>query len=175
MPDRWREKLGHPSAPRPDGPLVWMHAVGLGEVLALRALVARLHASRPDAQVLITSTTRASAGVLATNMPPRCRHQFLPLDTPGAARRFLDHWRPDLAVWAEQDLWPGLAWRTARRGIPLALVGARMNARAYRARARAAWLYRDLYARFVLVSAQDEGTAARLSRLGAGRCGWTDR
>jgi len=168
LPDRWREKLGHASAPRPEGPLVWMHAVGLGEVLALRALVARLRARRPDVQVLITSTTRASAEVLAANMPPGCRHQFLPLDTPGAARRFLDHWHPDLCVWAEQDLWPGLTWRAARRGIPLAMVGARMNARAYRARARAAWLYRDLYKRFALISAQDERTAAHLARLGAG-------
>ena len=167
IPGRWREKLGHASAPRPDGPLVWMHAVGLGEVLALRGLVARLHARRPDAQVLITSTTRASARVLEANMPAGCRHQFLPLDTPGAARRFLDHWRPDLCVWAEQDMWPGLAWRAARRGIPLAQVGARMNARAYRARARAAWLFRDLYARFALVSAQDADTAAHLRRLGA--------
>ena len=168
LPDRWREKLGHASAPRPGGPLVWMHAVGLGEVLALRAVIAQLHARRPDVQVLITSTTRASAEVLAANMPPRCRHQFLPLDTPGAARRFLDHWRPDLAIWAEQDLWPGLVWRTARRGIPLALIGARMNARAYRARSRAAPLYRGLFARFALISAQDADTAAHLRRLGAG-------
>lgn len=167
LPDRWREKLGHASAPRPDGPLVWMHAVGLGEVLALRGLIGQMHALCPDLQILVTSTTRASAEVLSANMPPRCRHQFLPLDTPGAARRFLDNWRPDLAIWAEQDLWPGLVWRTARRGIPLALVGARMNARAYRARARVAPLYRDLFTRFALISAQDADSAAHLHRLGA--------
>ena len=74
--------------------------------------------------------------MLAQNLPPRTRHQFLPLDAPGYLARFLDHWRPALSVWAEQDLWPGAVTATAARGIPLALVNARMNAEAYARRRR---------------------------------------
>lgn len=166
LPERWREKLGEPSLPRPDGPLVWLHAVGLGEVLALRGLIAAM-AERSDAQFLVTSTTRGSAEVLARNLPPRTRHQFLPLDAPAYLNRFLDHWRPGLSIWAEQDLWPGAVHAADRRGIPLALVNARMNAEAYARRRRWAALYADLFARFRMVAAQDDTTARHLHALGA--------
>lgn len=166
LPDRWREKLGGPSLPRPDGTLIWVHAVGLGEVLALRGLIAAM-AGLSDANFLVTSTTRGSAEVLASNLPPRTRHQFLPLDAPAYLARFLDHWRPDLSIWAEQDLWPGAVHAADARGIPLALVNARMNAEAYARRRRWAGLYADLFARFRLITAQDDATARHLQGLGA--------
>lgn len=167
LPDRWREKLGEASLPRPDGPLIWLHAVGLGETLALRGLIAALAGQAPDAEFLVTSTTRASAEVLAQNLPPRTRHQFLPLDAPGYLARFLDHWRPALSIWAEQDLWPGAVTATAARGIPLALVNARMNAEAYARRRRWTGLYKTLFARFRLITAQDDASARHLHALGA--------
>jgi 3-deoxy-D-manno-octulosonic-acid transferase len=166
LPDRWREKLGEPTARRPGGPLLWLHAVGLGETLALRGLIAAM-SDRTDAHFLVTSTTRASAEVLAANLPPRTLHQFLPLDVPGYLARFLDHWKPALSVWAEQDLWPGAVAATSSRGIPLALVNARMNADAYARRRRWRGLYADLFARFALVTAQDDATARHLAALGA--------
>ncbi|MCX7288081.1 MAG: 3-deoxy-D-manno-octulosonic acid transferase [Rhodobacterales bacterium] len=167
LADRWREKLGEAGLPRPDGHLIWLHAVGLGETLALRGLIAALAAQSPATSYLVTSTTKGSALVLAQNLPPRTRHQFLPLDAPGYLGRFLDHWRPDLSIWAEQDLWPRAVIDTASRGIPLALVNARMNADAYARRRHWRGLYADLFARFQLVTAQDEVTARHLSALGA--------
>jgi 3-deoxy-D-manno-octulosonic-acid transferase len=166
-PARWREKLGEPTARRPGGRLAWLHAVGLGEVLALRGLIAEMADRAPDLSFLVTSTARSAALATARNLPPRTIHQFLPLDLPGPRRRFLDHWRPDLSVWAEQDLWPGLVADTAARGIPLALVNARMNAASYRRRASARGLYAQLLRSFDLVAAQDEGTARHLEALGA--------
>ncbi|MFO1203171.1 MAG: glycosyltransferase N-terminal domain-containing protein [Tabrizicola sp.] len=166
LPDRWREKLGQATAARPQGPLIWLHAVGLGETLALRGLIAAL-AERTPAHFLVTSTTRGSAEVLARNLPPRTIHQFLPLDAPGYLARFLDHWRPSLSIWAEQDLWPGAVTATDARGIPLALVNARMNADAYARRARQRALFADLFARFRLIGAQDDATARHLQALGA--------
>ncbi|MFN6924952.1 MAG: 3-deoxy-D-manno-octulosonic acid transferase [Tabrizicola sp.] len=166
LPDRWQEKLGQPTRDRPDGPLVWLHAVGLGETLALRGLIAAL-AAASDAHFLVTSTTRGSAEVFAANLPPRTCHQFLPLDAPAYLNRFLDHWRPSLSVWAEQDLWPGAVVAADARQIPLALVNARMNAAAFGRRARWQGLYADLFGRFRLVAAQDETTARHLAALGA--------
>jgi len=121
----------------------------------------------PEAEFLATSSTRGSAEVFAANLPPRTQHQFLPLDAPAYLRRFLDHWQPALSVWAEQDLWPGAVVATADRGIPLALVNARMNADAYARRRRWQGLYADLFARFSLVTAQDATTARHLQALGA--------
>lgn len=166
-PGRWREKLGFSSLTRPDGRLIWCHAVGLGEVLALRGLIARLSAQAPDLHFLVTSNTRASAQVFALNAPPRTIHQFAPLDAPGPARRFLSHWRPALSIWAEQELWPGLVYRADAAGIPLALVNARMNAEAFARRRKGAALYRDILPRFRLISAQEDQTAEHLAALGA--------
>lgn len=167
LPDRYREKLGMPGQPRPEGRLIWLHAVGLGEVMALRGLIAALADLAPDVAFLVTSGTRGSAEVFGANLPARCRHQFLPLDGPAYLDRFLDHWRPDLAIWAEQDLWPGAVVATARRGIPLALVNARMNAAALHRRMRWRGLYAELFAHFGLIAAQDPASVAHLTALGA--------
>ena len=166
-PARWREKLGEATAPRPEGPLVWLHAVGLGEVLALRGLITAMAAQRPDLSFLVTSSARSSAQVMGANLPPRTVHQFLPLDAPQYLHRFLDHWRPDLSIWAEQDLWPNAVVEADHAGIPLALVNARMNAGAFVRRNRARGLYANLFRRFRLAAAQDAATAQHLAALGA--------
>jgi 3-deoxy-D-manno-octulosonic-acid transferase len=170
-PQRWHEKRGVPSAARPEGPLVWLHAVGVGEVMALPGLARALMEERPGLAVLITSSSRTSAEALAPNLPEGAIHQFLPLDVPRWRRRFLDHWRPALSVWAERDLWPGFLVELSRRGIPTALVNARMDAGSAEAKARARGLFRDLYARFALIETQDAETARRIAGFGipAGR------
>ncbi len=165
-PARVQEKMGLPTLPRPEGPLVWMHAVGVGEVLALPALVTALRARAPGMSVLITSSSRTSAAALAPNLPEGALHQYLPLDAAPFIRSFLDHWRPNLSVWAERDVWPALIEATHRRGIPLALVNGRMNTASFQAKAKAGRLYRDLYVRFRHVGVQDTETAAHFRTLG---------
>lgn len=167
LPARWREKLGEATLPRPGGGLIWLHAVGLGETMALRGLIRALGEQAPEAQFLITSGTRGSAEVILQELPPRARHQFMPLDFAPYLERFLDHWRPDLVIWSEQDIWPGAIFAAQARGIPQALVNARMGARSYRARARLASLYAAALDCLDLVDAQDPETASHLTRLGA--------
>ncbi|MBM5796655.1 MAG: 3-deoxy-D-manno-octulosonic acid transferase [Cyanobacteria bacterium K_Offshore_0m_m2_072] len=166
-PQRWREKLAEPTASRPTGALIWCHAVGLGEVLALRGLIGELAERLPQVSFLITSTARSSAQVLAANLPPRTVHQFLPLDAPSYLRRFFEHWRPQLSIWTEQELWPGAVLAAASRGIPLALVNARLGPAGHRRRRWLRGLYGPLLRRFALLSAQDSASAARLEDLGA--------
>ncbi|MEL6959967.1 MAG: glycosyltransferase N-terminal domain-containing protein, partial [Pseudomonadota bacterium] len=164
-PARIEEKLGRPSAERPDGPLVWLHGVGVGEVMALRGLIVALSGARPDLFFLLTSSARSSAQVIDANLPPRTIHQYLPLDLPGPVGAFLDHWRPDLAVWSDQEVWPRLAVSAAQRGIPQAYVAARITDASAAARARFGRAYGDLYRLMDLRLAQDEGTASHLSSL----------
>lgn len=166
-PARWREKLGLPSLGRPKGRLVWLHAVGLGEVMALRGLIAEMSRAAPDLNFLVTSSARSSAKVMAANLPARSLHQFLPLDAPAYLDRFLDHWRPDLSIWAEQEIWPGAVVQLAERGVPMALVNARITAESQSRRRWARGLFRDLLGRLSLIAAQEEATAARLADLGA--------
>ena len=126
LDQRW---MRHPP-PRPAGTLVWGHAVGVGEALALAGLLRRLQAQRPDLQFLITTTARTSGQALAQQrLGPAFTHVFAPIDTPGNVARFLDHWRPNLALWCEMDLWPALIEATAKRGVPHVLVNARLSDR----------------------------------------------
>ena len=165
-PTRWREKLGYPSAPRPNGPLIWMHGVGVGEVMALRGLILMMREMRPDLQFLITSTALNSATAWDRNPIEGAVHQFLPIDLPKAMDRFLNHWKPDLAIWAEQDLWPAMVWRVAERGIGQAIVNARLNNDAFEKRAKAAEVYGAALSRIAMIDAQDDETATNLTKLG---------
>ncbi len=168
-PDRWTERLGVPGAVRPDGPVVWLNGVGLGEVLALRALIAPMAEAWPQAHFLVTSTARTSARAFAGQAPARTVHQYLPLDAPPYLARFMDHWRPDLCIWTDQDLWPGAIATGHARGIPQAWVNGRMNA-ASRARwSRAPGLLAALVRPMSCVSVQDAALCTALHDIGIGQ------
>src|SRR5690349_16095912 len=128
---RLKERFGVATAARPPGPLLWMHAASNGEARSALGLLARLLEERPDLRILFTTFTLTAARMLAEALPARAQHQFVPLDVPAWIDRFLDHWRPDAALWIEGELWPNLVSRTAARGVPMALVNARISARSY--------------------------------------------
>lgn len=161
---RLDERLGLSRTPRPAGPLVWLHGASVGEGLALLPLAERL--GRHGPHILLTTGTVSSARVLASRLPPGTIHQFVPLDGPRAAARFLSRWRPDLVVFAESDLWPNLLGQAQRRGIPTALVNARMSARSFARWRRVPALARPLIGSFALVLAQTAQDAERFAMLG---------
>jgi 3-deoxy-D-manno-octulosonic-acid transferase len=161
-PARLTERHGQATIPRPPGPLLWLHAPSVGEFLAARDLVADLAAARPEATLLVTTTTATGGAAVARAAIPRVIHQFLPADTPDATARFLDHWQPALAAFVEADLWPHLIAAATTRRIPLAL----LNARPSRTRARLPQTMAALLAPFALITAQDDTVAADLTKLG---------
>lgn len=126
-PARLLERLGHASAARPEGPLVWLHGASVGETLMLLPLIDALRAARPDAAMLVTSGTTTSAALMVQRLPTGAIHQYVPIDRPDAAARFVAHWRPDLAVFAESELWPNLILAAEAAGARLALVNARLS------------------------------------------------
>ena len=164
---RFGERLGRPGLARPAGRLVWMHGASVGESVSLLPLVDRLRESLPEVRVLTTSGTVTSARLLEERLPAGVLHQFVPVDRPGAVRRFAAHWRPDLAIWVESELWPNLILETARRGTPMLLVNARMSGRSAARWRRAPHLSRPLLAAFACVLAQTEADARRFHALGA--------
>ena len=166
-PERLEERLGHASAPRPEGPVVWMHGASVGESVSLLPLVAWLAAERPDIGVVVTSGTRASAEIMARRLPAGAVHQYAPIDTPGAVGRFLAHWRPALGVFAESELWPNLILAARAAGVRLALVSARMTAKSARGWSGRPAAARAMLTSFDLVLPQDAATQARLEGLGA--------
>lgn len=165
-PVRYVEKLGQPSIARPAGRVIWMHGVGLGEVMALRGLIAIL-TPLTDAHFLITSGTLQGAQAFAKDNLPRTIHQYLPLDVPQYRRQFLDHWQPDIALWTDQELWPGWVIDVHKRGIPQAIIAGRMTPEGFAARKHGRKLFAALLGRMAMVSTQDELSTIHFKSLGA--------
>lgn len=165
--ERRSERFGVASLPRPEGPLVWVHAASVGETNVALPLIAKLGEARPDLNFLITTGTVTSADLASRRLPRNTIHQFVPLDTPRFASSFLEHWRPSLAVFTESEIWPNLILETSARGVPIAVVNARMSQRSFSRWRKRARLARPLFNRIGLVLAQNERIARWFALLGA--------
>ena len=165
--ERFSERCGCPGRPRPAGPLAWIHAASVGEAISILPLVARIGADHPEFSVLVTTGTVTSAGLLAERLPAGAFHQYVPVDRLSYVKRFLDHWRPDLALWAESEFWPNLLSEAAGRGIPMVLINGRVSPGSFAGWQRFAGLIRGLLGGFALCLGQTEADAERLRRLGA--------
>jgi len=166
-PARIGERCGETTIPRPPGPLVWTHGASVGEILSLLPLIERLRAK--GFAVLMTSGTVTSAKLAERRLPPGVIHQFVPIDTPKFIARFLEHWRPNLALFSESDLWPNLIIESTGRGIPLILVNGRLSERSFQRWRYAPATIAALLRRFDLCLAQSELYADRYTHLGAPR------
>ncbi|MSP94180.1 MAG: 3-deoxy-D-manno-octulosonic acid transferase [Alphaproteobacteria bacterium] len=163
---RLAERMGRSPIARPEGQLVWVHGASVGESLAALPLVSAL-LEKPGRHILVTTGSVTSAQLMAERLPPRAFHQYAPIDAGAAVTRFLTHWRPDLALFVESELWPNLILETRARNIPMALVNARLSERSYRGWQRARSLAARLLSSFDVCLAQDADVAARLTALGA--------
>lgn len=170
-PARLAERRGETSVPRPDGPLVWIHGASVGEVAAIIPLIERIVAK--EFNVLLTSGTVTSAKLARQWLPPGVIHQYVPLDAPRFAARFLNHWKPDLGLFTESDLWPNLILMSAERHIPLILVNGRVSERSFNRWRHAPGMIAALLRRFDLCLAQSAAYAARYRDLGAPRISTT--
>lgn len=164
-PERLGERRGVASAERPREPLIWIHGASVGEVLAAGELIERLRALH--VRILLTSGTVTSAAIAARRFPPDVIHQYIPFDSPRFVDRFLDHWRPDLALFIESDLWPNLLLGCADRRIPLVLINGRMSQRSFPRWNRAYGTISNLLSCFDLCLAQSDVDAERFMALGA--------
>ena len=127
-PVRLSERDGVTNTVRPDGKLIWLHAASVGESQMLMPVILRILSENPDFHIVITTGTVTSAELLAQQLPDNAVHQYAPADHPKAVENFLNHWQPDLAIFAESELWPNMIMQAKSRNIPLALINARMSA-----------------------------------------------
>jgi len=130
-------------------------------------LIAALRGRAPGLHCLVTTGTVAAARVVAERLPDGCIHQYAPVDTAGVVRCFLDHWRPDLALWVESEFWPRLMVETARRSVPMMLLNARISERSARRWDHVPGMAAALVRLFAAIAAQDAPSAARLAAMGA--------
>ncbi len=166
-PNRRPERYGNASAARPSGFLVWLHAASVGETNAALPVIDHIARARPDIRLLLTTATVTSARHARARLPEGAIHQYIPLDRSSYLRRFLNHWRPDLAVLVESEIWPNLVLETKQAGIPLLLINARMSGPSYKRWRRRPGMSRPVFSAFDLVLAQNERLAEQFSQLGA--------
>lgn len=166
--DRAHEKLGNASVRRPEGgPLIWFHSASVGESLSVLALITRMGVILPEATFLMTSGTATSAALVAKRLPPRCVHQFAPLDAGGPLKRFLKHWKPDAAVFVESELWPQMLRRTHDSGAVMAMVNARLSEKSLAQWKKQPALARYLLDVFDLILTQNDAMAENIVAIGA--------
>ena len=168
-PDRHPERYGLASAARPSGFLVWFHAASVGETNAALPVIEAIAAERPEIRILLTTATVTSAQLARTRLPKGVLHQYVPLDNQVFVQRFLGHWRPDLAVLVESEIWPNLVLQTKALDIPLLLINGRMSVSTFKRWRRRPGLSRPLFSAFDLVLAQNDSLAERFAQLGASR------
>ncbi|MDX0649170.1 3-deoxy-D-manno-octulosonic acid transferase [Sinorhizobium medicae] len=164
-PARRRERYGYPSAPRPQGPLVWFHAASVGETNAVTPLIKEIR--RRGIAVVLTTGTTTSARVAAERLGSAVVHQYVPLDFKPAVSRFLEYWQPDLAIIAESEIWPMTIIELGRRHIPQVLVNGRLSDRTFARWRRRPSLADALFENLALVIAQSDVDAERFRTLGA--------
>jgi 3-deoxy-D-manno-octulosonic-acid transferase len=159
--ERLPERFGITALPRPPGRLVWLHAASVGEAMSVFPVIDAL-----DCAVLLTTGTVTSASLAAQRLGNHARHQFVPLDVPAWAERFLAHGRADCAVFVESELWPNMLGAIDAHGIPRLLINARLSARS-----AARWRYLPgmvarLLGGFRYIHAQSPEDAHNLESLG---------
>jgi len=164
-PARLPERFGIASRARPDGELFWMHGASVGETTMLLPVIDALLEAYPKAHVLVTSGTVTSAKLMENRLPKRASHQYAPLDTRKAVRRFLTHWQPDLAIWAESEIWPNLVLETNARHIPMALINARMSQKSLKGWTKRKSFAAQIFNCFDYIQAANTDTARGLSAI----------
>lgn len=163
----WTERFGF-SRPVPgDRPVIWLHAVSVGEVLAAKPLLNKLLERYPNYRVIVTTTTPTGASTVQRNFPVNVAHRYFPYDLPLAVRISLSRIHPSLVIIMETELWPNFYARCAAQGLPLALVNARLSEQSARGYRRVPGLIRSTVRSASVIAAQSRADADRFLALGA--------
>ncbi len=162
---RVSERRGVTTMARPTGPLVWLHAASVGELISVLPLIERIRAR--GLKLLVTSGTVTSSGLAEQRLPRGVIHQFVPYDVPLFVQRFLEHWQPDLALFVESELWPNIMMEATQRGVPMILINGRLSEASFRRWRAAPKSIGNLLRRLDLCLARSAADAERLGELGA--------
>lgn len=164
---RFNERVGRPIKPRPEGKLIWMHGASVGESISMLPLIQRLLEVYPNAHVMVTTGTLTSAEIMAKRLPERAFHQYLPIENPVFATRFLKHWKPDIALWFESEFWPAMLSCIKRKNIPLILVNGRISNKSFKRWQQFDFIIKEILECFTLCLGQSDEDEYRLRVLGA--------
>ena len=165
-----RDRPEGPDRPdRPAQPVIWIHAVSLGEVVAVTPLVIELHRRHPECRLVVSTVTETGREAAEQRLAGVAEHCYAPLDFPWVVSRFIERLQPRLYLFVETELWPNLLWHLRKRGVPTALVNGRLSSRSF---ARQQWapvrsFYRTMLQTLSLCLMQSDRDVDRIIALGA--------
>jgi 3-deoxy-D-manno-octulosonic-acid transferase len=165
----WGERLGNPRLPPGTRPVIWVHAVSVGETRASEPLIRALLVSHPECRILLTHATPTGRAAGLALFGDQVSQAYLPYDLPWLVQRFLAKLEPRIGIILETEIWPNLYRACQARGMPLYLINCRLSERSARGYARVDSLIRPALAGLSGIAAQSPEDAQRLARLGATR------
>jgi 3-deoxy-D-manno-octulosonic-acid transferase len=164
---RFHERFGIPSKPRPNGPLVWVHAVSVGEVVSAIPFIQELKNINNNINILLTTTTLASAKIVEERLKNLVMHQYTPFDVFTWIKKFIKYWNPKIVFFIESELWPNILYYLYENGIPIYLINARISnkslERFYLAKK---WLNISLFNVFRTIYVSSEEMRQKISNFG---------
>ena len=168
-PQRYKEKLSKIIVSRDKGFLIWIHMASVGEAMSVLPLIENFIEDKKVSKILLTSITKSSGKILEKkyNENSKVVHQFLPLDIPILTRIFLGHWKPNLSIFVDSEIWPNLIWEVKNMKIPLLLVNARITEKTFKRWRLVKNFSKMIFEKFDLCISANKKTVNFLKVLGA--------
>ena len=166
---RFKEKLSKINISRDNGFLLWFHVASVGEAMSILPLIENFIEDQKINKILITSITLSSGKILEKRFSqnPKVIHQFLPLDVPMLTNKFLDHWKPNLSIFIDSEVWPNLIFNISKRKIPLLLINARITKKSFLRWKLVVNYAKKIFEKFDLCLTSNEESEGFLKILGA--------
>src|SRR6056300_1222876 len=165
--ERFKEKLGFFTKNRSSGKLIWFHGASVGEFQSIVPLLEKLEKSKNISQILITSNTLSSSKVISKIKLKKISHQFFPIDNDLVIKRFINHWKPSLALFVDSEIWPNTLINLNKEKIPTILINARITRKSYKRWIKLKNFSKLIFNKFDLCLSSNKETVGFLKKLGA--------
>ena len=166
-PKRFFEKLGVSSMGFNKNSLIWFHVSSVGELLSIVPMIEKIEEKKKNFKILVTSNTLSSAKIFEKYKFKKTFHQFFPIDSNIIIKKFLNNWKPNIAIFVESEIWPNMILEVKRRKIPLVLLNARITKKTFNKWIRLGIFCRFIFEKFDICLSQNNDTKNFLKKLGA--------
>ena len=166
-PKRFKEKLGFFSKNNSKGKLIWFHGASVGEFQSIVPLLEKLEKSKKISQILITSNTLSSSKVISKIKLKKVSHQFFPIDSNIIIKKFINHWKPSVALFIDSEIWPNTLTNLNKKKIPTILINARITRKSYKNWIKLKNFSKSIFNKFDLCMSSNKETISFLKKLGA--------
>ncbi len=173
LQERTNERYGKNTYKRKKGKLIWIHAASIGECQSILPIVDKLEKDQSINQILITSGTVTSAQVINKRIKGKVVHQFIPFDVPVFTNRFLNYWKPSLAVFVESEIWPNFIHNLNNKNIPQIIINGRMTIKSFKRWSLFDSSSKDLFSKFSSCSTQNTDSTLFYEKLGIKNTNYT--